>query len=247
MKQQTILFDLDDTLVHCNKYFDIVIEQFIDLMLTWFSGHGLTPADIRAKQLELDLAGVQIHGFMAERFPQSFVETYHWYAEQYEQEAAPEEEARLLALGRTVYAYTVEPYPHMAETLNTLQNAGHQLYLYTGGDAGIQMNKVRTIGLDAYFQDRIFVTVHKTKEFMETLLHELGLERSATWMIGNSLRTDVLPALYAGIHAIHIPAEREWQYNMVDIDIAPKGAFLRLGSLLDVPAAIAGYVRRAAL
>ncbi|MCD1259575.1 HAD family hydrolase [Paenibacillus athensensis] len=247
MKQQTILFDLDDTLAHCNKYFDIVIEQFIDLMLTWYSGHELTPADIRAKQLELDLAGVQIHGFMAERFPQSFVETYRWYAERYDRTTSSDEEERLLALGHTVYAFTVEPYPHMSETLHTLQNDGHKLYLYTGGDAGIQMKKVRALGLDAFFQDRIFVTLHKTTEFMETLLHELELERSATWMIGNSLRTDVLPALHAGIHAIHIPAEREWPYNIVDIDVTPRGAFLQLRSLLDVPAAIAGFARKAAL
>ena len=42
MREQSILFDLDDTLVHCNKYFDFVIDQFVDLMLTWYAGHGLT-------------------------------------------------------------------------------------------------------------------------------------------------------------------------------------------------------------
>ena len=49
MREQTILFDLDDTLVHCNKYFDFVIDQFVDLMLTWYSGHGLNAAGYQAE------------------------------------------------------------------------------------------------------------------------------------------------------------------------------------------------------
>ena len=69
MREQSILFDLDDTLVHCNKYFEFVIDQFVDLMLTWYAGHGLTSEDIKQKQLQIDLAGIQIHGFMPERFP----------------------------------------------------------------------------------------------------------------------------------------------------------------------------------
>jgi putative hydrolase of the HAD superfamily len=245
LREQTILFDLDDTLAHCNKYFDTVIDQFVDLMLTWFSGHGLRIEDVKQKQLEIDLAGVHIHGFMADRFPQSFVETYHYYAERYNRPISRKEEEWLLQLGHTVYEFTVEPYPHMKETLETLESAGHRLYLYTGGDASIQMKKVRDLGLDTYFQDRIFVTVHKTKEFMESLLHEQRFDRRHTWMIGNSVRTDILPALHAGIHSIYIPAVLEWQYNTGVIDIAPKGAFYQLPSLREVPETIQAYTRKA--
>ncbi|MFD0697605.1 HAD family hydrolase [Paenibacillus sp. GCM10027628] len=245
MREQTILFDLDDTLVHCNKYFDFVIDQFVDLMLTWFSGHALTPKDIKQKQLEIDLAGVHIHGFMPDRFPKSFVETYQWFAEHYNRPANPQEESWLLQLGHTVYEYTVEPYPQMNETLESLQQAGHKLFLYTGGDASIQMKKVRDCGLDTYFDDRIFVTLHKTKSFMQSLLQEQRLDRHHTWMIGNSVKTDVLPALHAGIHAIHIPVAQDWEYNNAKIDIAPKGAFLQLNSLQEVPEAIQDYIRKA--
>jgi len=244
MKQQTILFDLDDTLVHCNKYFDFVIDQFADLMQTWFSGHHLEPQEIKQKQLEIDLEGVHIHGFKPDRFPKSFVETYHWFSRYYNRLISPKEEDWLLQLGHTVYEYTVEPYPLMNETLETLQRAGHKLYLYTGGDASIQMKKVRDSGLHDYFDDRIFVTIHKTKEFMNTLLHEQGFDRKLTWMIGNSLKTDVLPALHAGIHSIHIPVEQDWVFNHAVIDIEPTGAFLKLDSLQDVPEAIETYVRK---
>jgi putative hydrolase of the HAD superfamily len=245
MTQQTILFDLDDTLIHCNKYFDYVIDQFVDVMLTWFSGHGLKAADIKNKQLEIDLAGVHVHGFKPERFPQSFVETYQYFSERWGRPASRDEEDFLFNLGNTVYMQTVEPYPHMNETLEILADAGHKLYLYTGGDATIQSKKIQEAGLHKFFGDRIFVTLHKTVEFMESLITEQRFDRSRTWMIGNSVRTDVLPALEAGIHCIHIPAEKEWQFNLGEINVKPKGAFLRLGSLRDVPPAIAEYAARA--
>ncbi|UKS25111.1 HAD hydrolase-like protein [Paenibacillus sp. HWE-109] len=242
MKEQAILFDLDDTLVHCNKYFDFVIEQFVDLMLTWYSGHGLHAQDIKQRQLQIDLAGIQIHGFMPDRFPQSFVETYHWFAAQYNRPTSPKEESWLMELGHTVYAYTAEPYPLMNETLDQLKHAGHRLYLYTGGEASIQMKKVKDLSLDAYFEDRIFVTVHKTREFMETIMQEQRFDRRHTWMIGNSVKTDVLPALHAGIHSIHIPAHKDWEYNTGTIDVAPQGAFFQLKSLEEVPTTIQSYI-----
>lgn len=244
MREQTILFDLDDTLVHCNKYFDFVIDQFIDLMLTWYSGHGLNAQDIKQKQLQIDLAGIHIHGFMPDRFPKSFVETYQWFAAQYNRPTSVKEESWLLQLGHTVYEYTAEPYPLMNETLDHLQQAGHRLFLYTGGDATIQMKKVKDLSLDTYFDDRIFVTVHKTREYMETIMNEQRFDRDHTWMIGNSIKTDVLPALHAGIHSIHIPVQQDWEYNTGTIDITPKGAFYQLNSLQEVPDTIHAYIQK---
>lgn len=54
-------------------------------------------------------------------------------------------------------------------------------------------------------------------------------------MIGNSLKTDIRPAVEVGIHAIHVPSELEWSYNQVEIDIAPKGKLITVHSLLEVP------------
>ncbi|WNR43924.1 HAD family hydrolase [Paenibacillus roseipurpureus] len=244
MREQTILFDLDDTLVHCNKYFDFVIDQFVDLMLTWYAGHNLKQEDIRQKQQQIDLAGIHIHGFKPERFPQSFVETYQWFAQHYNRPVSHKEQDWLMQLGHTVYSYTVEPYPLMNETLQELKDAGHRLFLYTGGDVSIQKKKIKDVGLDLFFQDRIFVTVHKTKAFMNTLMHEQQFQREHTWMIGNSITTDVLPALHAGIHAIHIPVAEDWIFNQGTIDIAPKGAFYQLPSLQEVPEAIEGYLQK---
>ncbi len=121
MNRQTILFDLDDTLIHCNKYFDLVIDQFADLMEEWFHSYRVKKDEFKAKQLELDLAGVKIHGFAADRFPQSFVETYEYYCDLTGRNVSSEEIRQLLELGHTVYAMTIEPYPDLFESLYSLK------------------------------------------------------------------------------------------------------------------------------
>ncbi|MDF2725488.1 MAG: haloacid dehalogenase [Paenibacillus sp.] len=239
VNKQTILFDLDDTLIHCNKYFDIVVEQFADLMTTWFSAYRLSPDEIKQRQYEFDYAGVNQFGFAGMHFPHSLVKTYEHYSALTGRTTADEERDRLVDIGNSVYTFSeIEPYPHMSETLDRLQAQGHDLFLYTGGEASIQRNKVKRMGLDAYFGDRLFIFSHKTTDVLETILSEQRFNRDTTWMIGNSIRTDVVPALQTGINAIYIPAITEWQYNVVDIDVKPKRGFLRLDKLADVPPAI---------
>ncbi|KIL39438.1 HAD family hydrolase [Gordoniibacillus kamchatkensis] len=243
MIPQTILFDLDDTLVHCNKYFNLVIDQFADVMLTWFAGRGLTDKAIKEKQLELDLAGVHVHGFVPERFPQSFIETYRFFTGQFGRPASREEEQFLYKLGNSAYEFRAEPFPDMDDTLRTLQGAGHRLFLYTGGDEAIQRKKVRETGLQRYFDDRIFITHHKNADFMRSLVERHGFDTSSTWMIGNSVTTDVVPALAAGLNCIHIPAHNDWHFNVGEVNVRPQGAFLTLGSLREVPPAIREHAR----
>ncbi|MEF3307131.1 HAD family hydrolase [Paenibacillus sp. GYB003] len=242
MNKQTILFDLDDTLIHCNKYFDAVLDQFADLMTTWFHGYRLQTDEVKRKQYEFDSVGVEKLGFAAGHFPQSLVQTYEHYSAMTGRAASAEERERLIELGKSVYEFpNLEPYPNMAETLGALSDQGHELFLYTGGDAAIQESKVKRMGLGAYFGDRLFISAHKTTDVLESILTKQRFDRDKTWMIGNSIRTDVVPALETGINAIHIPAITEWQYNVVDIDVKPKRAFLQLKKLLEVPPAISRY------
>jgi putative hydrolase of the HAD superfamily len=241
MNKQAILFDLDDTLIYCNKYFDVVIDQFADLAETWFHGYHITHAELKQKQSEIDLAKVLKQGFAPDHFPQSFVDTYSYFCELTGRPKNEEEINRLYKLGCSVYSHEVEPVPHMEKTLMTLQGEGHTLHLYTGGDPSIQMRKIKDAGLERFFADRIYVTRHKNVSFLESIIRDRGLKRASTWMIGNSLRTDVIPALKNGIHSIYIPAEKEWAFNIVEVDVKPKGAFLTLQSLQEVPNAIGNY------
>ncbi|MDF2927493.1 MAG: family hydrolase [Paenibacillaceae bacterium] len=244
MTPQTILFDLDDTLIHCNKYFDAVLDQFADLLGTWFASHKLATETIKQKQLEIDIAGVNLHGFTMDHFPISFVETYRYFSDVLGRSKNAGEEEHLLTLGQSVYQLEVEPYPGMIETLDKLQEEGHLLYLYTGGVVAHQHKKIKSVQLDRYFGDRVFVRQHKTAEALEEIVSSNGFDRSLTWMIGNSMRTDVMPAIKAGINCIHIPAFVEWEYNIIEITEVPRGRFLKLGSLGEVPAAIAESISK---
>jgi putative hydrolase of the HAD superfamily len=243
MMKQTLLFDLDDTLIYCNRYFYLVINQFIDAMTSWFGGYGITENEIRDKQTEIDIAGVHVVGFMSDHFPQSFVETYRHYSDLTGRARSAKEEDFLWKLGRSVYEHEVEPYPHMEETLDELSNNGHELHLYTGGELLIQRRKIEQMQLERYFGSRIYIRPHKNVEAMEEILRSGGFDRSSTWMIGNSIRTDIVPALTAGIHAIHMKSESEWVYNIVGIDVEPKGAFFTLSRLKDIPESIRGYLQ----
>lgn len=244
MKQQ-IMFDLDDTLIHCNKYFYLVIEQFSDAMVTWFAGFNeITVKAIRDKQMELDIACVSASGFKSEHFPQSFVDTYIHFSNLTGRNRSVTEENFLWKLGLSVYEHDMEPYPNMEQTLFALADAGHELHLYTGGEILIQQRKIQSLQLERYFDNRIYIRQLKNNDALERILTTGVFNRETTWMVGNSIRTDVVPALTAGIHAIHMRAQTEWHYNVIQIDVTPKGAFLTLDHLKDVPDAIYQYVNR---
>lgn len=240
--RQTLFFDLDDTLVYCNKYFHLVLEQFADFMTTWFGPLGVNRGDILQKHTEIDIAGVQAVGFLGEHFPKSFVDTYRFFRDLTGRPASNQEESRMWELGNSVYEQEVEPYPHMEETLNLLSREGHELHLYTGGEERIQHNKIDRLKLRRFFGNRIYVRQHKNAEALDQILSGGGFDRSATWMIGNSLRTDVLPALQCGIHSVYMKREGEWSYNMIPIETEPPGAFLTLHSLAEVPSSIRKFV-----
>jgi putative hydrolase of the HAD superfamily len=241
--KQTILFDLDDTLIHCNKYFNLVLEQFADLMEEWFGSLGASRPEILDKHTEIDIAGVKKLGFKSEHFPQSFVDTYRHFHHLTGRNRYRSEEDRLWKLGMSVYDFEVEPYPHMEDTLQTLVRDGHELHLYTGGEPRIQQNKIDRLRLQRYFGDRIYIRRHKNAHALEQILQSLGLDRTRTWMIGNSLRTDVMPALQCGLHSVYLEQENEWEYNLVNIEHPPQGAFLTLKSLMEVPGAIRSYLQ----
>ncbi|WP_274364653.1 HAD family hydrolase [Paenibacillus thermotolerans] len=236
-----VLFDLDDTLIHCNKYFDIVIDKFADHMEQWFSEFGLTRETIKKKQTEIDLAGIDLHGFKVERFPESFAETYDYYCKEFARPSDLKERLLALEIGYSVYESEFELYPDVVETLTKLQEAGHTLSLYTGGDERVQRKKVEKVNLSPFFEDRIFVATHKNSEALANVLRRTNADKAVTWMVGNSLRTDIVPAIENGIGAVYIPPLSNWAYDLVEIDVKEDDRLFRADSITRVPSIIAHY------
>ncbi|GGO07154.1 HAD family hydrolase [Saccharibacillus kuerlensis] len=241
--KQHLIFDLDDTLVYCNKYFDRILDEFVGRMTDWFSNNGLHEEQIRAKQLEIDIAGVHVVGFASHHFPESLIATYRHFSAQYERIGSSAEEAFLMKLGLSVYDHEVEPYPGMVDTLEQLQSEGHALYLYTGGEDKIQQRKIDQMKLSSYFGSDIFIRQHKNVQALEGILQAKSLPRESTWMIGNSLRTDIAPALNAGINAVYLRQEREWAYNMIELNESSQGTLHTIFKLTEVPELINRHAR----
>lgn len=155
---------------------------------------------------------------------------------------AADESELLWKLGMSVYEFEIEPYPGMIDTLDRLRDDGHELFLYTGGEPVIQGRKIEQMKLSDYFGDRIFIRRHKTADALSSIVREQGFRTESTWMIGNSLRTDVIPALLSGLNAIYLKQANEWAFNIVDIDAEPNGAFETIEQLTDVPRVIRNWI-----
>jgi putative hydrolase of the HAD superfamily len=240
MQKQNIIFNLDDTLIQCNKYFNQVINQFAEQMTIWFKS--LTKEEIKRKQFEIDIESVDKNGLTTEHFPQSFVDTYLHYCELAGKKKEDDIIEYLRKLGRSVFEIPVESLPNMYETLKQLKEEGHQLYLHTGGEEANQRRKISQLELAVYFEHRVFISERKDTTALTDILKTMDFDRKLTWMVGNSLRTDILPALELGINTIYIPAKTEWEYNMIEVNVEPKGAYLTLSSLNEVPEAIHNYL-----
>lgn len=235
MNQQTLILDLDDTLIHCNKYFVESRNNFANVMRKWFKSRSLSKPEILQKQSEIDIKGVEQHGLHSSLYTQSLVATYQYFCEKFKRKMKESEIKQVEKIGQSVFQRKVKPFPYMYQILDTLHVDGHQLHLFTGGDEANQNRKITQLGLTNYFEERIFIFEHKNTASLHQVLNKIEADKKNTWMIGNSLKTDILPAIELGINAIHIPAEVEWSYNIVDIEIEPSGTFAELKSLVHLP------------
>lgn len=241
--KQHILFDLDDTLIHCNRFFNESRSEFLAAMLSFFPDHPIEAKLIDDTQQHIDLSGIEQHGLGKHRFPESLVATYRLMCDKYGKTPLAHEELELEAIGYGVYTKPVELYPHAHETLEMLKQDGHELYLYTGGDLEIQTAKVLRAGLEHIFPEhRRFVSEHKNRAVLAKIMQDIDLKHEHTWMIGNSARNDIRPALEEGIHAIHLPDKGGWSFDNADLNVPVIGHFVTLDTIKHVPDVIRKHI-----
>ncbi|PLS18090.1 HAD family hydrolase [Bacillus sp. M6-12] len=234
MKPQTLIFDLDDTLIECNKYFRDATSEFAEQMHEWFPN--VTKEEIKEKQLEIDIKSIEKYGLNSSRFPESLVNTYKYYCEKQGREVKDSEIESVRIIGLKVFQIEVQAFPYMYEVLNELREDGHHLYLFTGGDKANQSRKIIQLELETYFEDRVFISNHKNADALKKVLEKVKCSRESTWMIGNSLKTDISPALELGINTIHIPSDIEWSYNnKLDANVQQLGRIKTIKKLTDLP------------
>lgn len=216
---QTMIFDADDTLWECNKYFEESIAEFID-----FLHHEHLSAEEVRKVID---SFERMNGYGAEAFARSLVETYRELGT----ENDPGDEETIERLGLRILDQEMETIAGVEVTLQAL-HPHHQLILCTKGDEQEQQLKLTRSPLTRFFEYTIIVN-DKTVDTYREITDGLQLKPSNTWMIGNSLRSDIYPSLEAGLNAVYVPNPHTWHMEYMEFDRADhwQGQWLEIASI----------------
>jgi len=206
--RQHLIIDADDTLWENNIYFERAFDEFVE-----FLGHSsLTPAEVRAVLDEIEEATTKIHGYGSLNFARNLRECYEHLAER---DVREEDLATVMGFAERILECPMEVIEGVPETLEYL-SLRHDLTLFTKGHPEEQKLKVERSGLAVFFHNTAIV-----KEKDQAAYHKLAEERSMdpehTWMIGNSPKSDVNPALAAGLNAVFVPHPRTWGLEKEEI------------------------------
>ncbi|HEY1350951.1 MAG TPA: HAD family hydrolase [Ktedonobacteraceae bacterium] len=215
MQRQHLLIDADDTLWENNIYFERAIHDFLLLL----DHSSLQPVQVRAVLNEIE----RKMGYGSVNFSRSLQETYRRLAER---TCSAEDLERVRGLGEAIKHHPMEVISGVQETLAYLAPR-HQLLLLTKGDEEEQKLKVESSGLAVYFSS-ILIVAEKDRQTYHALVQQLRLDPPGTWMIGNSPRSDINPALAAGLNAVFIPHQHTWQLEIQDVRRTGPGQFFSL-------------------
>ena len=210
--RRNLLIDADDTLWENNIYFEQAFDAFIE-----FLNHSrLTGPEIRAILDEIELANIRVHGYGAANFGRNMCQCYERLAER---EIAPGDLKRIMKLAEDIVSQPVEIIEGVPETLEYLASR-HDLTLFTTGHAEEQKLKIDASGLGIWFGHTAIVR-EKDAASYAALIAERGLDPAHTWMIGNSPKSDINPALAAGLNAVFIPHARTWHLEKTELADGP--------------------------
>ncbi len=198
---QTLLIDADDTLWENNIYFEQVFEEFVRLV----DHPQLSAGQIRAVLDEIECANRVTHGYGALSFAHNLRQCYERLIGSPPQAGAS---SAIEAMTRRIFEQPIQLLPGVAETLPYLARR-HQLILFTKGQPDEQRGKIERSGLACYFRHSAVVR-EKDAAAYRGLVRELDLAPASVWMIGNSPRSDINPALEVGLNAVYIPHPRTW-------------------------------------
>jgi putative hydrolase of the HAD superfamily len=199
--RQFLLVDGDDTLWENNIYFEEAIEDFIDFL----AHSSMTRAQVRAALDEVERMNIGVHGYGSASFTLNLRETYERLAER---ALRGDDIDHVLQLGGRIAEQPMRLLPDVLETVAYLAKR-HDLMLLTKGHQEEQRLKIERSGLAGWFA-AAEVVHEKAEDTYRAIVQERQLDPARSWMIGNSPRSDINPALKAGLNAVFIPHEHTW-------------------------------------
>jgi putative hydrolase of the HAD superfamily len=209
---QTLLIDADDTLWENNIYFERAIAGFISCL----DHHEYSPAEVRKKLNEVERETILAHGYGVSSFQKSLIACFERLAHH---RFTEEKREQVASFAQAIMEQEIELLPGVAETLPAL-GARHRLILVTKGNHAEQADKFQRSGLQDRFT-AVEIPPEKNPEAYHAICAKYELAPHSTWMIGNSPKSDINPALAAGLHAVLVHHPHTWVLEHEEIAPAP--------------------------
>ncbi len=226
MTAQFLIIDADDTLWENNIYFERAFDAFVD----YLAHASLTPRQVRDVLDEIEDANAKVHGYGSANFGRNLQQCYRHLAGR---EVAEEDLRTVLGFAEKILEAPIEVIEGVPETLEYLSGR-HDLTLFTKGHPEEQKLKIDRSGLGAWFAHTAIVKEKDAAAYRELALAR-GMDPERTWMIGNSPKSDINPALEAGLSAVFVPHQHTWALEKQEIRRAD-GRLLILDRFADLKA-----------
>lgn len=205
---KVIAFDADDTLWDNEPFFRRVEAEMCDILSPYGSKE-----EISEQLYAIEMDNMPDYGYGAVAFTMSLIEN----AVKASKGKIPANDiGKIIEAGRTLVRLKATPLPGVKETLEQLKTLGkYKLVVFTKGELLTQENKLKRSGLLPFF-DRVFIVTDKKESDYRTLCSDLKIAPEELLMVGNSLKSDILPALNIGATAAYVPYEIMWQHEIID-------------------------------
>lgn len=228
-RKLTLIVDADDTLWETEVHYEACIADFAALM----AAQGFDRNAVEATFADVERERVPEVGYAPEAFVANMVIAYERLCQRHGHSVDDEVSDAVRAIGQRVTDYPIELLAGVEETLTRLSHE-YRLLLLTKGDDAVQRDKLARSGL-AHLFEGVHVAHEKDVTVFRELLERYELHPEWTWMVGNSPRSDINPALEAGIGAIHVPHTNTWAFEQETI-VDPERVVVveEFGALLDV-------------
>ena len=206
--RQHLLIDADDTLWENNIYFERAFDEFV----AFLDHSSLDAAGIRAVLDEIEETNNRIHGYGSLNFGRNLRQCYQRLAER---EVNEQDLETVMSFAHRILECPMEVMAGVESTLEYL-SLRHELMLFTKGHPEEQKLKVDRSGLGVFFHHTAIVK-EKDAEAYRKLMGDCGLDAQHTWMVGNSPKSDINPALEAGLNAVFVPHPHTWRLEKQEI------------------------------
>ena len=233
MEIDVIAFDADDTLWHNETLYSDAQQRFQELLVPYHGDNGVLD-----ELYETEMGNLQYYGYGIKGFTLSMIETAIRISHG---QIAAREIQGIIDIAKEMKQTPVSLLEHVEQVIRALSES-YRLMLITKGDLLDQESKIAQSGLASYF-DHVEVLAEKTADIYRALLAKHRIMPERFIMVGNSLRSDILPVVSLGARAVHIPYHLTWAHETVPVGPDEALGYMELEHIGLLPELVGQLVR----